>query len=206
MRSVLAILAIPALALSSPLAAQMQIPKDAPGKPDPARVVAGTYALDSSHTLISWAVSHFEISDFFGLFSGVTGSLTIDPANASKDSVSIEVPISGLNTTNPKLTEHLNTKDYFDSAQFPAAKFVSTKVVTKGMTARIFGNLTMHGVTKPVVLDAKFVGAGTNFFSNKLNIGFSATTSFKRSDFGMTTFIPHVSDLVKLTISAAFEK
>jgi polyisoprenoid-binding protein YceI len=189
-----------------PLLAQM--PMVAPGKLDPARVAAGTYTVDANHTLVEWSVNHMGFNNYFGLFSVSGGTLTLDPKSPSKASVSIDIPISGLTTTNPKLNEHLSTKDFFDVEHFAAAKFVSTMVMPKGQTADIMGNLTLHGITKPITLHAKFTGAGTSvaMAGSKPTIGFSATTVIKRSDFGMGAFVPLVSDAVDLKITAAFEK
>lgn len=95
--------------------------------------------------------------------------------------------------------------DFFGPAPTDA-KFVSTSVIAKGTTAKITGNLTLNGVTKPVVLDSRFSGAGANPFNKKATVGFHATTTIKRSDFGVMYGIPVVSDNVKLDISVAFEK
>ncbi|MEN9288746.1 MAG: hypothetical protein RL317_369, partial [Pseudomonadota bacterium] len=86
------------------------------------------------------------------------------------------------------------------------ATFESTKVEANGTKAKITGNLTLLGVTKPVVLDAQFTGAGTNPMSRKATIGFHASTTLKRSDWGMTKYVPLISDDVKINISIAFEK
>mgnify|MGYP000312203650 CR=1 FL=1 len=96
--------------------------------------------------------------------------------------------------------------DFLDAAKFPTATFESTKVVATGNTAKVTGNLTLLGVTKPVVLDATFTGAGTNPMSRKATIGFHGATTIKRSDFGMAKYVPLVGDDVKIAISIAFEK
>jgi polyisoprenoid-binding protein YceI len=98
------------------------------------------------------------------------------------------------------------TADFFDAANHANATFVSTKVTPSGTSAKIEGNLTLRGVTKPVVLDAKFYGAGANPMSKVATVGFEATTSIKRSDFGVAYGIPMVSDQVDLKITAAFER
>jgi polyisoprenoid-binding protein YceI len=116
------------------------------------------------------------------------------------------VPMNGITTTSPKLTAHLGTPDFFDAAKFPNATFKSTSVTVNGTSARITGDLTLRGVTKPVVLDATFTGAGKSPMGNKSVVGFEATTSVKRSDFGITFGIPAVSDVVPLKITVSFEK
>ena len=204
MRMLIATLAL--VALTMPTLAQF--PKEAPGKPDVKRVTAGTYTVDTPHTLVSWDVNHMGFNDYFGLFGGATGSMTLDPAHPAATKVSVEVPISGLTTTNPKLNTHLSSPDFFDVSKFTTAKFVSTAVMVKGTTAIIHGDLTLHGVTKPITLSAKFVGAGTSLAmaGSKATVGFQAKGVIKRSDFGMGAFVPLVSDEVELKISAAFEK
>jgi polyisoprenoid-binding protein YceI len=185
-----------------------------PGAPDKTRVVAGTYTADSSHTLVSWKVNHFGFNDYFGLFGDVSGTLTIDPVNPAAAKVDMKIPVSKVTTASAGLTAHLlkpagaNGKvDFFGPA--PAdATFKSTSVVpgADGKTAKITGNLTLNGVTKPVTLDAEFTGAGTNPYNKALTVGFKGSATIKRSDFGMSGFIPLVGDEVKLGITAAFEK
>jgi polyisoprenoid-binding protein YceI len=131
--------------------------------------------------------------------------MTIDPKAPAKAKVAIDIPMSGITTTVKELDEHLKAADFFDAAKYPTARFESTSVrVTGPKTAKIAGNLTVKGVTKPVVLDTVFVGAGT--MMGKRTIGFDATTTVKRSDFGVSYGIPLVPDAVPLQISVAFEK
>ncbi|MBB4641925.1 YceI family protein [Rhizorhapis suberifaciens] len=202
------IFATSALALTT-LALGPVVAQDAPslpGAPDPARVQFGTYAVDPAHTQVAFTVNHLGFSNYVGLFGTPKGSLTIDPKQPEKASLSIEIPMDEVRTSSTDLDKHLKTPDFLDTAKFPTAKFVSTSVTVDGTTADIAGNLTLHGVTKPVMIEAQFVGAGPHPMNKKLNIGFSGTTTIKRSDFGITKFIPLVSDEVKLAITVAFEK
>lgn len=199
----------PALALllglsvaALPVVAQM--PKTPPGISDVRRVTAGTYTVDPAHSQVSFTVNHLGFSTYRGLFGDVTGSLTIDPKAPAKAKVSIDIPMSGIVTTSTKLDEHLKNADFFDAAKYPTAHFESTSVRPTGKTARISGNLTIRGITKPVVLDATFVGAGT--MMGKRTVGFDAKTTIKRSDFGVSYGIPMVPDTVPLEIFVAFEK
>ncbi|MFM7027591.1 MAG: YceI family protein [Chakrabartia sp.] len=198
------LLALPLIA-AAPLLAQGGAPQT-PGQVDPARVAAGTYTVDNHHAQILWTVNHFGFNDYFGIFGQPTGSLTIDPAKPNDAKVSVTIPIAEVATSRADLTKHLMTPDFFDAAKFPTASFQSTKVEASGTKAKITGNLTLLGVTKPVVLDAAFTGAGKNPMMGKDTIGFHATTSLKRSDWGMTKFVPFVGDDVKIDISVAFEK
>lgn len=202
------ILAASALALTA-LALGPVIAQDAPalpGAPDPARVQAGTYVMDPAHTQVAFTVNHFGFNNYVGLFGTPTGSLTIDPKQPEKASLTVEIPMNEVRTSSTKLDEHLKTPDFLDTAKYPTAKFVSTSIKVDGNEADITGNLTLHGVTRPVTIDAQFTGAGTHPMNKKLNIGFSGTTTIKRSDFGIDKFVPLVSDEVKLAITAAFEK
>jgi len=187
-------------------AAIAQMPTEAPGKPDPSLVTAGTYKVDPYHTQVIWKVDHMGISPLYGAFGDPSGSLTLDPKNPAAAKLSVTFAMTNLITTTPKLTEHLSGGDFFDIAKFPTSTFVSTAVAADGTKAKITGNLTVKGVTKPVVLDAEFYGAGANPMSKKLNIGFKAETKIKRSDFGLGYGVPMVGDEVSLKIVGAFEK
>ncbi|MEQ5786768.1 polyisoprenoid-binding protein [Erythrobacter sp. NFXS35] len=183
-----------------------------PGQMDPARVTAGTYSADPAHSLITFEVNHFGFNDYYGIFGDVAGTLVIDPANLEAAKVDVTIPVASVTTASKGLTEHLlrpgkdgGSPDFFGPAPAPA-RFVSTGVEVDGTTAMITGNLTLNGITKPVTLEAKFTGAGTNPYNKKETIGFEAETEIKRSDFGVNTAIPLVSDEVELDISMAFEK
>lgn len=196
-------LALPLLALALPLAAATAQVGGSPDTPVP----AGTYAVESHHTLAFFAVNHLGFNDFIGVIPNATGSLTLDPAHVDAAKLDVTLPVSAISTTNSVLDGELKSADWFDAAKFPDIRFVSTKVTKTGAhAAHIDGTLTMHGVTRPVSLDATFGGAGINPLSKAFTIGFAATGTIKRSDFGVTKYVPLVSDTVKLNITAAFEK
>ncbi len=196
-------IALIALAFAAVPAAS-QMPKEPPGKPEVSRVAAGTYAIEPRHSQIRFSVMHYGFTPFSGFFSGASGSLTLDPAKPGAASVSIEVPTNTALVTVPKLTEELRSPMFFDPDKYPTMKFVSDKVVVHGTHATISGQLTLHGQTHPLTLDASFVGAGTAF--GKRTVGFTATGTLKRSDYGITAVLPLVSDEVQIDIAAAFEK
>ena len=174
---------------------------------NPASVKAGTYALDPSHARVQFAVSHMGFSEWYGDFSGVTGALTIDPARIEAAKVEVTIPVASVSTTNATLDGELKSADWFDAARYPTIRFVSTQVVkTAADKATVTGDLTFHGVTKPVTLNAVFYGAGDNPMSKKATIGFNATVVLKRSDFGVKTYVPMIGDETTLRISAPFEK
>lgn len=201
-----------ALAFATPLVAQ-QIDL---GKRDPARVTGGNYTVDHHHTMVRWEVDHLGITPYFGIFGDITGTLTLDPKNPTAAKVDITIPVAKVTTASAGLTTHLlkppakagDKPDFFGPT--PAdARFVSIAVVPgEDHSAKITGNLTFNGVTKPVTLDAKFYGAGTapKEMGGQEMVGFEAETSIKRSDFGLSMGIPMVSDEVELDIVAAFVK
>lgn len=199
------ILAAALAAVAIPAAAQI-IPT-APGQPgQPAtKVPAGTYQVDPFHTQVSWEVNHMGFSILEGMFGASGGSITIDPAKPAAAKVEVTFQVDQLSTTAAPFAKHLQSKDFFDAATYPTARFVSTGVTPRGGNkATITGNLTIKDQTKPVTIDATFIGAGTNPMNKKLNFGFDGTTTIKRSDFGVGAYAPVVSDTVKLHIHAAF--
>ena len=200
------LLACAAIALAVPAIAQVVMPGSAlPGAREAARVTAGAYKVDTNHTQVVWTLNHMGITPLSGDFAASGGSLSLDPANPAAAKVSVDFTMANTTTHMAAFTTHLLSADILDAAKYPTANFTSTAVTVSGTSAKITGNLTLHGVTKPVVLDAKFYGAGDNPRSKKLNIGFSATTTIKRSDFGIM-YGPTVADQVNLEIHAAFEK
>ncbi len=174
---------------------------------DPAIVQAGTYKVEPYHTQVSFTLSHFGFSHFSGFFSGASGTLQIDPARPAATKLDVTLPIQSVTTTVPKLNEELKGGQWFDAAQFPTATFTSTSITPTGKgSATITGNLTLHGVTRPVTLTAHFVGGGVNPIDKAYTIGFDATGTIRRSDFGVKAYVPLVGDEVELTIAGAFEK
>lgn len=175
--------------------------------PAPAAAQAGSYAVEPGHTRVGFSVLHFGFTDYYGEFSGVSGSLTLDPAKVADAKVAISIPVASIETTNDTLNEELRDPTWFDAAKYPTIEFVSTKVTRTGeRTADVTGNLTFHGVTKPITLHASFNAGGVNPMDKAYTLGFNATGTIKRSDFGVTKYVPMVGDNVTLRISAAFEK
>ena len=194
------------LVFAAPLLAEETAAPALPGVADAARVTAGSYEVDGRHTQVNWQVNHFGFNDYFGLFGDVTGTLDIDPANLGAAKVDVTIPIASVANLSAGLTTHLQSPDFFDVAKFATARFVSTSVFVDGQRATIRGDLTMLGVTKPVELETRFEGAGANPMNKKATVGFHASTTIKRSEWGITKYVPMVSDEVKLRISIAFEK
>lgn len=173
----------------------------------PQNVQAGTYKVESHHTLARFSVNHFGFNDFFGTIVNATGTLTFNPKALAATKLDVTLPVDGIATTNATLDGELKSADWFDAAAYPTMRFVSQKVEQTGArTARITGALTMHGVTRPLVLNATLGGAGVNPMDKAYTVGFSAHGTIKRSDFGVTKYVPMVSDEVQIDLTAAFEK
>jgi len=198
-------------AIASPLVAQQA---GMPGSKNVAAITGGTYTADENHTLVNWEVNHLGFTPLWGLFGGITGTLQLDPKNPAAARVDMTIPVAKLQTGVAGFTGHLlkpagaNGKPDFFGANPADARFVSTRVAVSGQTAKVTGNLTLNGVTKPVTLDAKFYGAGKMpaQMGGKENVGFEATATIKRSDFNLGMAVPMVGDEVKLKIAAGFQK
>jgi polyisoprenoid-binding protein YceI len=189
------------------LLAGSSLPALAQATHNPAEVQAGSFAVDTYHTQVGFTLSHMGFSNFSGRLDGVTGTLTLADGDHSASKLSVTIPAKSFSTPNAKLNDELVSADWFDAAKFPTITFTSTKVTSTGPdSATITGDLTLHGVTKPVTLTAKFVGAGANPMMKKYTVGFDATGVIKRSDFGVTKYVPLIGDEVTLDLHGAFEK
>ena len=199
----LALAAALAVSLTAPAAALAQ----ATTNPDPAAVQAGTFKLDVAHSKITWSLSHFGFSTYVGQFSHVEGTMKLDPKDLGATALDVTVDAASIGTFNPALDNHLKSKDFFDVAQFPTATFHATKVTRTGdRTADIAGDLTLHGVTRPVVVQARFNLGGRNPADPTYRLGFAGTARLTRSDFGIIFLLPSLGDEVTLNIEAEFRK
>jgi polyisoprenoid-binding protein YceI len=172
----------------------------------PKAIEVGTYKIEPHHTQVIFSVSHFGFTNFSGLFSGASGTLQLDPANAAASKLSVSIPIQSVMTTSSVLDQELKSEQWFDAAKFPTATFTSTTITPTGeRTAAIAGNLTLHGVTKPFTLQAHLGGAGVNPLDKAYTIGFEATGVIHRGDFGVKEDLPVVGNDVHLIIAGAFE-
>ena len=163
---------------------------------------AEKYTLDASHSQIVFSYDHLGFSTTWGMFSGFEGEIMFDQANPAASSVSVSMPVKSMLTGWEGRFQHFMSKDFFDASDDEMVSFASTGIeVTGETTAKITGDLTLNGVTKPVVLDAVLNKTGDHPMANKPWAGFSATTSVLRSDFGLGMFAPYVSDEVAIQIS-----
>ncbi|MGH8427876.1 MAG: YceI family protein [Gammaproteobacteria bacterium] len=168
-----------------------------------------TFAVDPAHTRVSFTFNHFGFSNPLVQLEQIKGTLVVDQADWSKSSVNVTMPLAGLHTGTEKLDEHLKSADFFDAIKFPDVTFKSVKVTkTSTDTLDIAGNLTAHGVTQPVTLHTRINKIGENKMINSQTAGFEADAVLKRSDFGMSNYVPMISDEVPvhLTLSADLVK
>ena len=168
----------------------------------PVQAQSGTYTLDPMHTIVLAQWNHMGFSNPSLNFANGTGQLVYDAANPSASSVQVTFPLSDITSFTPDFDTHLGGADFFDSAKFPEASFKSTAVTSTGTnTFTVAGDLTIKGITKPVSLDVTLNGAGPHPVTKAPSIGFDATGTVKRSDWGLDYAAPAVSDEVKLRIT-----
>ncbi|MDI9237589.1 YceI family protein [Lysobacter sp. LF1] len=161
-----------------------------------------TYKIDPNHTSVVASWSHFGFSNPIANFGGAEGTITYDPSNVGTSKVEVTLPLSGLDSHVQKFDEHLRSADFFDAEKYPNITFKSTKVEAAGdKKLRVFGDLTIKGVTRQVVLDTTINKIGEQPMAKRAAAGFDATTTIKRSDFGVDKFAPNVSDNVTLRIT-----
>lgn len=161
-----------------------------------------TYHLDPNHTQVLVRWEHFGFSHPSANFGQVEGTLVYDADDVAASSVKVKLPLAGMDTFVPALDEHLHGKDFFDAEKYPVITFDSTKVETAGKgKLKVTGDLTIKGVTKPVVLDVTLNKAAVQPMTKRPAIGFDATATIKRSDFGIDQFVPNVSDEITLRIT-----
>ena len=174
---------------------------------DLAKAEPGHYVLDKSHAKVVFSINHLGFSTYYGFFPDLSGTLDLDPTAPAKSALSVTINVAGMVTTDPKLDAKLKSDTFFDTAKFPKATFKSTALeVTGEGRGKLTGDLTLHGVTKPVTLDVTFNGAGTPPMTQLYVVGFDAVGTLKRSDFGIKNFVPLVGDEVTLRISCEFDR
>lgn len=161
-----------------------------------------TYQLDPNHTMVLFSWSHFGYSHPTADLGLAQGTLTFDEQNPAASKVEVTLPLSKLDTHVPTLDEHLKKPDFFDAAKYPAVTFKSTAVQpVDAHHFKVTGNLTIHGVTRPITLDATLNRIGPHPMSHQQAIGFDATATLKRSDFGMGLMAPMVGDEISVRIT-----
>ena len=174
---------------------------------DEARVPAGSYALDAHHWSITFDVDHLKYSRFTMRFDKAQGTLDWKPGGMEASTVDVSIDASSVDTNVALLDKLVKGPDMFDAANHPTIRFVSTRVMRTGNAeGKLEGNLTIRGVTRPVVLDLKFNGYGVDPLTKENKLGFSAQGHFSRSQFGLGTWYPAVGDDVRVRIEAEFAR
>lgn len=152
----------------------------------PTVATAAEYAVDKAHTNVTFKIRHL-FTNVTGRFDDFAGTIQFDPANFADSTVEGTIQTASINTNNEKRDAHLKNPDFFDVEKYPTITFKSTKITDvdkEKMTGKLHGNLTMHGVEKPIVLDVAYLGTGKDPWGNTRG-GFLATTTLNRKDFGI---------------------
>ena len=160
------------------------------------------YKIDPTHTATVFSWNHFGFSTPSANFTDIQGVIKVDNAKPANSSVEVTIPLSIVNTNVPALDKEFQEEAWFNAAKYPNITFKSTKVETKDKKHfKITGDLTVKGVTKPVVLDAVLNKQGEHPMAKVPAIGFNATTSFNRSAFGIGNYVPNVGDKITVNIT-----
>lgn len=168
----------------------------------PAFAAPTQYTIDPNHSQVRFQWSHFGFSNVQARFDTLSGTFTYDPDNVAGSSVEVTIDVNSVDSGVDDLDEHLKGGDFFDTAKFGTATFKSTKVSEEAEgKLNVEGDLTFHGVTKPVTLDVTVNKIGAHPMSKKPSAGFDATASLKRSDFGVGQYVPNVSDEIQVSIT-----
>lgn len=167
---------------------------------------AGEYRIDPSHAYVTFTYNHLGFSNPTIGFKTVDATLVLDPVTPANSRVTITIDAASVESLVPALNEQLMSPDYFDAANHPQIHFVSTQAMQANPSqGKIFGDLTIKGVTKPVVLDVTLNKVGKNPITQKEMIGVSAHTLVLRSDWGLNAYVPAVGNEVEIHIEAEFE-
>jgi len=173
----------------------------------PPLTAAETYQLEKTHVDLLFSIDHAGFTEKHGSFRELDATLNYDAQKPENSQISVTVNTGSVDTGFPARDTDLKSEKFLDVAKYPEMRFVSTQVtVDADKTLRINGQLTLHGVTKPFTLHAKLNKAAPNPFDRRPTLGFSATGSLKRSDFGISTYLPMIGDVVTLTIDAEFNR
>jgi polyisoprenoid-binding protein YceI len=161
---------------------------------------ADTYTVDPVHSSISFMISHVGISNIHGRFNEFSGKITIDHADPSKSSFTLTIPIASIDTNNIKRDEHLRAPDYFNAKQFPTMSFQSTNVKAVGGGYEVIGDLTLHGVTKPISFTLQGGDKVVEFPKKTKRIGLVSAFSIRRSDFGVNAELKLLGDEIPILV------
>lgn len=167
----------------------------------------GSYTADPQHTTVLFKINHMGLSTFVGRFNKVDASLEFDPDKIESARLTAVIDVASVDVNNQELEENLRDSSWLHTEKYPQALFKTTGVeLIDEKSAKFSGIFTLHGVTKPMVLNVTFNGGGNNMLTGAYTLGFSATTSFNRSVFGVDYLIPAIGDKVDIEVFAEFQK
>ena len=174
---------------------------------DPIKLKPGAYQLDPDHASLHFKVDHLGFSMVVGRFDKMEASLEFDAKKPADAKLDVLIKTASLNINPEALLEELQGGSWFDVETYPEARFTSQKITVLGPdSGKVEGTLTLLGETKPVTLDVEFNGGGNNLLTGAYTLGFKATGTIKRSEFGIDTFVPAIGDEVQLEIHAEFKR
>ena len=188
------------------LLALTAIPASADVSTNPQTAPKGTYKVEPNHTSVLFCIRHMGISDYCGRFNTISGNIQFSGSQPEKSSATIEIDMASIDTPSDKLDEKLRA-EFLETAKFPKASFEAKSIKVTGKNqGEINGNLTLHGVTRPMTLTTTFNGGQVHPLSNAYVIGFSAMTTIKHADFDFPDPVwkPFIGDEIKLYIESEF--
>jgi polyisoprenoid-binding protein YceI len=173
----------------------------------PSDLPPGSYRLDPEHASLLFKLDHLGFSQLVGRFDRFEASLDFDPAQPAAAKLTVLIETASIDFDLPPFEEQLRGPQWFDVERFPQARFESRGIeITGDHTARVEGELTLHGQSAPVTLEVTFNGAGESLLTGRYTLGFGATGTLTRSDFGLGAYAPAVGDEVILEIHAEFQR
>lgn len=147
--------------------------------------LTGTYQIDPAHSRVGFVARHAMVTKVRGSFNEFEGSIVVDAADPAKSKVEVTIQVASVDTRQAQRDDHLRTNDFFDAPNYPTITFSSTDVrVLSPESLEVTGDLTIRGITKPVTLEVEFGGSAKDAYGND-RIGFDATTTINRKDFGV---------------------
>lgn len=168
---------------------------------------SGNYTLDTAHASLQFSLNHMDLSDLYGRFDRFEMSLNLDESTPETAELDVLIDLDSLFVATPEFSETLKGPGWFNVSDHPQARFESETITRTGdTTAEVAGTLTLNGRQAPVILAVTFNGGAQNMITGKYTVGFNATGSLNRSDFGLGEFVPLVSDEVTLRFSGEFVK
>lgn len=168
---------------------------------------SGNYRIDPRHTRVLFKIQHMNLSTFVGRFNRVEASLNFDPDNLQHSSLDARVASASVDVNDADFAELIRGSDWLQAERFPEIRFTSERVLSKGgQLLEVQGQLSLLGVTRPLVLEVIFHGGALNMLTSRYTLGFTARGRFRRSDFGLDRYIPAVGDQIELEIYGEFQR